>query len=211
MVRPLLASGESAIVPHSGAAWPTAMRSGRGNGGRGWRRRAAKGGLAVFGMKDTAQGRRRFVERLNRRAMDEGLKRAGVIEPEGEADRRCSHLERGWYWGSQAFAERLLRLGEVALKRPRYRSAQADGARKAHDEKEALRLLEEGLKAVGLDLQTAQSLKGSDRRKVAIAKVIWQNTTVSMSWLAQRLSMKSAANASQQLRRWEKGGAKLPA
>jgi putative transposase len=36
---------------------------------------------------------------------------------------------------------------------------------------------------------------------VAIARVIWQKTTVSMDWIATRLEMKSAANASQQLRR----------
>jgi hypothetical protein len=51
---------------------------------------------------DTAAGRRRFVEHLDSRAREEGI-RAGVIEP-GE-DRRQSHLRQGWYWGSQAFAE----------------------------------------------------------------------------------------------------------
>jgi hypothetical protein len=36
---------------------------------------------------------------------------------------------------------------------------------------------------------------------VAIARKIWENTTVSMSWISEKLAMKSAANASQQIRR----------
>jgi REP element-mobilizing transposase RayT len=44
---------------------------------------------------------------------------------------------------------------------------------------------------------------GSDLRKVTIARVIWEQTTVSMSWLAQHLHphLRNAANASQQIRR----------
>ena len=37
---------------------------------------------------------------------------------------------------------------------------------------------------------------------MAIARVIWQNTSVQMSWIAEKLEMKSASNFSQQLRRW---------
>ena len=44
-------------------------------------------------------------------------------------------------------------------------------------------------------------LKGSEARKVAIARVIWQNTSVRMSWIAEKLEMKSASNISQRLRR----------
>ena len=68
---------------------------------------AAEEGLAMAQCADTAAGRLRFVEHLDNRAREEGV-RAGVIEP-GE-DRRHSHLRHGWYWGSQAFAERMLQL-----------------------------------------------------------------------------------------------------
>jgi hypothetical protein len=49
------------------------------------------------------------------------------------------------------------------------------------------------------------SLQGSDGRKVAIARVIWEKTTVGMNWIAEHLAMESAANVSQQMgwdRRW---------
>jgi hypothetical protein len=43
---------------------------------------------------------------------------------------------------------------------------------------------------------------------VAIAAKIWENTTMSMSWISENLGMKSAANASQQIRR-QRAGKKL--
>lgn len=75
---------------------------------------AAEEGLAMAQCADTAAGRRRFVEHLDSRAREEGV-RAGMIEP-GE-DRRHSHLRHGWYWGSQAFAERMLQLARRELPR----------------------------------------------------------------------------------------------
>ena len=55
--------------------------------------------------------------------------------------------------------------------------------------------------AAGLDQDGIERLPGSDVRKVVIAQAIWESTTVSQSWIAERLRMSSAANVSQQLRR----------
>ena len=68
---------------------------------------AAEAVLRAFGCEDTAAGRRRFVERLDRRAVEEGAARAGVPLVEAEADARCSHLRRGWGPG----ADKLSRSG----------------------------------------------------------------------------------------------------
>ena len=62
-------------------------------------------------------------------------------------------------------------------------------------------LMAEGMAVVGLREEELESLPGSDARKVAIARVIWERTTVSMKWLADHLHLRSAANASQQIRR----------
>jgi len=168
---------------------------------------AASEGLAAFGYPDMVAGRRRFVERLDRRAVEEGMGRAGLPVLEAQADRRCSHLRRGWYWGSQAFAERMLKMGDPVLGRPRHRTYRAGGESRAHGQREAERLLEEGLQAAGLTRGELAALPGSDGRKAAVAKVIWEQTTVSQSWIAEKLFMKSPANASQQIRRYE-GSAK---
>lgn len=103
--------------------------------------------------------------------------------------------------GSQAFAERLLAAGGAVLKKSRHRSAKASGEKRAHGEREARRLLAEGLSAARLSAAEIETLPGSDARKVAIARVLWEQTTVDMKWLAEHLWMRSAANASQQIRR----------
>ncbi len=104
----------------------------------------------------------------------------------------------------------MLAAGEAVLKRKRHRSGRASAESRAHGEREARRLLDEGLKAAGLDPENLGQLPGSDARKVAIARVIRQSTTVSMSWLAEHLAMRSAANASQQILRKSKAKESLP-
>ena len=148
---------------------------------------------------DTAAGRRRFVEHLDNRAREEGI-RAGVIEP-GE-DRRYSHLRHGWYWGSQAFAERMLQLAGQGIAKTKNRTYRSAPLFQAHNEKEARRLLEGGLTNTGLSARELDSLPGSDVRKVALASLILERTVARQSWIADKLAMRSAANVSQQVRRY---------
>lgn len=58
-----------------------------------------------------------------------------------------------------------------------------------------------GLTQAGLTIKELQELTGSDEKKVAMAVKIWEQTTMNMKWIADHLGMKSAANASQQVRR----------
>ena len=160
---------------------------------------AAGRGLKAFGFADDTAGRRKFVARLDRRAVEEEAARSGIVPVPEEVDARCSHLRKGWYWGTQAFAERILALGRKTLGKPRERSYRASLESKAHDRQRAKALLTEGLRAAGLDAKTIAELPGSDPRKVALARVIWERTTVGQGWLAERLAMQSAANVSQQL------------
>ena len=52
-----------------------------------------------------------------------------------------------------------------------------------------------------MDAPELEALVGSDARKVALAKLAWEKTTVSQGWIARRLVMGSPANVSQALRR----------
>jgi putative transposase len=56
---------------------------------------AAEAGLGRFDLADTVAGRRRMVERLDRRAVEEETKKCGVPVMAEEVDARCSHLRRG--------------------------------------------------------------------------------------------------------------------
>ena len=157
-------------------------------------------GLASFQCADTAAGRRAWVGRLDRRALEEPRGSCGVpATPAGDA--RRSHLRRGWYWGSQAFAEKMVKLGDCLL---RQRRSGADGLSlepRAHGEQEAERLLRAGLAQAGWTPAECRRLPGSDARKVALAAKIWDQTTVNQSWIAEKLGMRSAGNVCQQIRR----------
>ncbi len=162
---------------------------------------AATDGLEVFGFADTTVGRRRMVERLERRALEEGNAHAGVVPMSAEADARSSHLRRGWYWGSQSFAAKMLKLAEKTLGRTKSRAFRGVALRRAHGLERAEQWLRGGLAAAGLNEKELAATSGSDPRKVALARLLWRGTTVSQVWLAGRLAMRSAANVSQQLRR----------
>ena len=168
---------------------------------------AAEEGLRIMGYPDTAKGRREMVEHLDRRAFEEGRK-SGFVEAAEGADKRKSHLRRGWYWGSQEFAERLLSGAEKILKKGSSRAYVRSRERMAHGEKEAEKLLKEGLAAAGL--KGLEGLPANEKRKVAIARVIWSRTTVSQGWIAERLKMKNAANVSLSLHRTKDDRRALP-
>jgi REP element-mobilizing transposase RayT len=170
---------------------------------------AVKEGLKMAQCGDTAEGRRRFVEHLDRRAREEGARKAGIMAPLEDA--RRSHLRHGWYWGSQGFAEKMLKLADKAVRSRRNRTYRSAGVSKAHDQKEAEELLRAGLLAAGLEERTLAALPGSDVRKVALAELIVSRTVARQSWVAERLKMRSAANVSQQVRRHRKTQPKLPA
>jgi hypothetical protein len=170
---------------------------------------AAAEGLAMAQCPDTPAGRRRFVAHLDERVREEGRRGAGVIAPVN--DRRRSHLRHGWYWGSQTFAERILKLAEKAVISRRNRTYRSAGISRAHDEREAERMLKEGLRAAGLEERALGALPGSDVRKRALASLLLERTVARQSWIAERLVMRSAANVSQQVRRYRLKDAKLPA
>lgn len=162
---------------------------------------AAADGLKEFGCADTAAGRRRFIERLDRRAAKEGADKAGIPLAESQVDARCSHLRRGWYWGSQAFAERILEIGGDLMVESKGRSGRSAQERRAHGEAQARSILKTGKRVLRLGENEIKTRPGSDERKVAIAKLIWERTTVSQGWIAEQLGMRSGENVSQQINR----------
>lgn len=121
-------------------------------------------------------------------------------------DARCRHLRHGCYWGSQEFAGKLRRISAKLIK-DKKRSSRAYRKTpqvKAHGGEQAERWLAEGLQVAGLVAKDLPDLKGSDPRKLALAELLWKRTTVSQELIAEKLSMRSAANVSQQLRRLDR-------
>jgi REP element-mobilizing transposase RayT len=172
---------------------------------------AAEMGMRVLGFADTAAGRRELVSYLDRRILEEG-ERSGEVTLAGEVDRRMIDLKRGWYWGRQEFAEKMLKLGQNLISKGKSREYRRSPQKLEQGEREAERLVKEGLQTAELPESKLAELKGSDPRKVALGMLIWKTTTVSQEWIARRLQMKSAANVSQLLSRTRSGknNEKLP-
>jgi len=166
----------------------------------------AQEGLRRFDLPDSVAGRRRLVEQLDRRAIEEEMKNCGVPVVPAEVDARSSHLRRGWYWGGQTFAAKLQKLtDQIAKGHPHLsRSYRNTPQLRAHSEGQAEEWLKEGIQAAGLAARDLPQLKGSDPRKLALAELLWKRTTVSQEWIARKLAMRSAANVSQQLRRLDR-------
>ncbi len=155
--------------------------------------------LAAFVFADTTAGRRRYVERLDAIARHEQRRDCGV--PPAIGDARSSHLRQGWYWGGQAFAEKLLGLVGARSRAAPNRTYRSSPVQQAHGAPQAEELLQAGLRVHDLPADRLAHLPGLDPRKIALAQHLWEETTVSQSWIAERLRMKSAANVSQILRR----------
>lgn len=157
-------------------------------------------GFEAFGLRDTVAGRREFVERLDKRAREE-LAAAGLVPAPVTMDARLSHLRRGWYWGSQVFAEKAIALGRGLIMSRQNAAYRSGPIYRAHDAGQAKRILEEGLKRLRVNVAELEKLSGSDVNKVALAELLSAKTSAPQAWIATELRMKSAANVSQQLRR----------
>jgi len=141
--------------------------------------------LGGFGESDSSSGRRGYREALEQRALEE--RKGGSIE-EG----MLKALRRGWYFGSEEFRQRLLELSVVRGK-PKPAGGQIH---RSHDEKEALRLIEGGLKGLRLNRQQLATLPKGDSRKIAIAFLVKKRTVMTNGWISEQLIMGSPSRVS---------------
>lgn len=153
---------------------------------------AESGGLA-----DTAAGWRKYVDYLEVLATEEA----------GLRDDRFGRLSRGWAIGSGEFKAALQKdLSAVAGKRERFSLLGVDreAQRELQVEQWQERLVAVA-QALGVDLDRLPGRRSASE-KVAVAALMKATTSVSNGWLAEKLAMGSAANASQFVRRFRLGG-----
>jgi putative transposase len=123
--------------------------------------------------KDSSAGRRVFAGRMEWRRQE---------NPTGE----FKALERGWYLGDEQFRKELL---EQVSQRPgpsHFGEAVQEGVQ-AHAE----RLLAAALKRMQWDEQNLKALRKGDPDKVRLARELRSQTTMPLSWIAERLCMGS--------------------
>ena len=104
----------------------------------------------------------------------------------------------------------LLETPEANLVTGKQRESHAGGARRAHGEAGARRLLSVGLKALGLSAEELAALSKGAPEKTALAWWLRERTTVSLRWVSQELAMGHYTRVSQAVSRLQrKPGMKL--
>jgi REP element-mobilizing transposase RayT len=110
----------------------------------------------------------------------------------GRAREFEEQIKRGWFLGSERFRESLQPYLSGQTKKDTYRGQQ----RKDHGKAEAERILKVLLAEFGLEEKELIALKSTHLTKQVIAWSLKMNTTVSGTWIADRLEMGHRVNAS---------------
>lgn len=153
-------------------------------------------GLAALDRADTVADRRSMLEDLERRMREEAAERCGLVEVPGHESLQ-STLQRGWFFGREAFRAWLLEKAGAVLERHRAGAQNYHGPEVAdHGKARAKAIIDEGLRELGLDRVSLAGLRKSDPRKVRVARAVRGVTAVPLKWLGEELQMGSAINVS---------------
>jgi REP element-mobilizing transposase RayT len=179
-----------AAYPWSSLMWYAAAKAHR----PGWLRVDRLLGEHGIG-EDTAAGREAFKKRIEARRLDE----------EDEAE--LAPIRRGWCYGSDAFKRQMLekldgKLGEH----------HAGALRREHGEDRAERIIAEELKRLGWTEADLRTERKNAPGKLDLAARLRRETTMTVMWIALRVSLGTSKSANGKLHEWMKKqkSAKLP-
>lgn len=166
---------------------------------------AAEDGLALFRYNDEVADRRGFVERLEARMNEEAREQCGFSELEGQTLQ--STLRKGWYWGGEAFKESLLgRLDQLKGKSlPTAKDFRGSVQAKDHAVRDAEVIISDAVQHFRMEGGGSEDFAGLSRGslyRVVVAWAISRKTSLKLSWIAERLFMRSADNVSVQVRKF---------
>jgi len=159
--------------------------------------------LDLFQERDTAAGRRGFVERINEWIREER------DEPAVDGATFGERVKRGWAWGTEDFKDSMLDLlekgiGGAAARRGGNRTYAASETMRDRSQRRAERILSEARRHFGkTEAELAQTVRGNLSRAAGAAR-LFAETTVSQAWISEKLGMKSAPNVCQQIRRFRR-------
>jgi hypothetical protein len=112
-----------------------------------------------------------------------------------EADEQWQKIRRGWAYGTDEFRLKIQNALDAAVSGKRRDSFMGEEIR-AHDEKEAEKLFQQGLACCGIAEEELSGLKKADDRKKVIAWHIRKKTSVRIEWITRRLKMGVTSNFS---------------
>ena len=142
--------------------------------------------IRLFGeyglMKDSRRTRVEFARRTEHRR----------VEPN---DPSAQQIRRGWVFGGEDFVARLLDRIPGSLSEHHHARE-----RSQTDEQRAEAIISARLKQLGWGKADLGTRRKGDPRKVALARVLRSQTTMSLKWIAQRLEMGSWTHVSNLIR-----------
>jgi putative transposase len=127
----------------------------------------------------------------------------------GEIDEEAMEaIRRGWYLGKETFKDRLLKLLENPGRTSGGTRNRTGEALKEHGEAEAERIVRRAVKILGLPVtaDAMAKLPKSDERKVTLAALLRDRTSVGNSWIARRLAMGHSGSVSRMIGSCRKSG-----
>jgi REP element-mobilizing transposase RayT len=148
-------------------------------------------GLAHFDLEDSALGRRKYLQRLNNHIDWNRPKQSGLVRVDEQS--LNSTLRRGWYFGAESYREKALKYIEQLKKKKKVKYSPQSGysveQSQDHGQAQAEEILAKGLAYYELQETDLAILPKGDLRKVVIAALIREHTTVRLSWISELLKM----------------------
>jgi hypothetical protein len=141
---------------------------------------AATEGLDLAGCPDTVARRRRFIQRLDAFIREEGG------DPDSGGVPLSKQFERAWFWGSEAFRERLRGSHRKTggAQEPDYRSRR-EGPSRDHGIRRAGEIIAEASGHNGMDAAALRMDRREVWRRSSVAWAIARQTRVAHGWIAE--------------------------
>ncbi|MEN7974136.1 MAG: hypothetical protein ABFR47_09925, partial [Verrucomicrobiota bacterium] len=147
--------------------------------------------LGALGLSNERAGRERF-----RRLMQKRVLEVACSDSPGDVDVQWAKIRRGWCFGDESFrTEMMERLDGVIGESGKRASFSGEQAR-LHDEREALRLLSEGLVLLGIEAESLAGMRKNAPEKQVLAWLLRSRTIVGNQWIAEHLNCGHPCNAS---------------
>jgi len=132
---------------------------------------------------DNAAGRKKYAQYMDLRVKE-------VLNPKNKQnfEKEWMDIRRGWYLGNETFKEKLLKLADHVLK-GKNRSSFSGETKRMHNERSAEQWVQKAYKIIDMNDSKLLEMKKSDSRKQVIAWLLKEKTSVSNTWIADRLRM----------------------
>ena len=144
--------------------------------------------LGNLGLADDRSGREAY-----RRYMQKRVLEIACSEKPWEVDDRWAKIRRGWAYGGDEFRAQMQEVLDGVME-GRLRESYSGAPVKKHDEREAQRLLDEGLAKLDVEVAELPALRKGNARKKVVAWVIRNKTSVKNEWIVRQLHMGRASN-----------------